>query len=203
VLIGAGLAPVPGDCPDDSATTRSFAVQHGVAVAHYRAEAAPAPGRSCGNSTAARMGGSGDTACGKRTKSRRPRRLAPSNCSSRCPGNCPRPQCATSAWTSRAASATQAGPHRLHRDCKGRSITARTRWNSRSTWGRSTRGAAYRDMRLLRLIHSRRRTWWTAETGHPIESAAEDMLGDFRDHGWPAILATGAAAGLRLWGGRM
>jgi hypothetical protein len=165
---------------------------------------------------------------------------------------------ATSAWTSRAASATQAGPHRLRRDCKGRSITARTRWNSRSTWGRSTRGAAYRDMRLLRLIHSRRRTWWTAETGHPIESAAEDMLGDFHDHGWPAILAadhgpdtrpaeapgrycsdprirnalltgfnpspahssapgqghyppssrgrwaaTGAAAGLRLWGGRM
>lgn len=53
----------------------------------------------------------------------------------------------------------------------------------------SAPGAAYRDMRLLQLIHSRRRTWWTAETGHPIESAAEDMLGDFRDHGWPAILA--------------
>jgi hypothetical protein len=50
-------------------------------------------------------------------------------------------------------------------------------------------GAACRDMRLLRLIRSRRRTWWTVETGHPIEPVAEDMLADFRDYGWPAILA--------------
>jgi hypothetical protein len=27
------------------------------------------------------------------------------------------------------------------------------------------------------------------ETGHPIEPVAEDMLADFRDYGWPAILA--------------
>ena len=50
-------------------------------------------------------------------------------------------------------------------------------------------GTAYRDARLPRLIHNRRRTWWTVETGHPIELVAEDMLADFRDYGWPAILA--------------
>jgi hypothetical protein len=47
-------------------------------------------------------------------------------------------------------------------------------------------GAGYRDARLPRLIHSRRRTWWTAETGHPIGLVAEDMLADFRDYGRPA-----------------
>jgi hypothetical protein len=35
------------------------------------------------------------------------------------------------------------------------------------------------------------------ETGHPIEPVAEDMLADFRDCGWPAILAAVDSPGFK------
>jgi hypothetical protein len=86
------------------------------------------------------------------------------------PGNCLRPRCATSAWS-------------IHNNKDKVDFTV----NLEAI--HAPPGTAYRDARLPRLIHSRRGTWSTVETGLPIEPVAEDMLADFRDYGWPAILA--------------